>query len=117
MRELIVIALAFLIMGCGYNSKNNELICQVKYVENVTPLICPDYIEASVSLGVMKNGVGSMSTSDKHLTVRTDEQYRILQAAVKSAKLVKIVFDQKRAGGDFWVCTPAMIVKSVEILD
>jgi hypothetical protein len=114
---LVVFILIVLCIARGFSSKDNELICQVKYVEHKTPLICPDYMEASVSLGVMKDGVGSMSVSDKHLTVRTDEQYKILQTAVKSAKLVRIIYDMKRAGGDYWICTPEYIVKKVEILD
>src|SRR5579859_447764 len=61
---LLAIAISFASAACGAcgnSSVGNELEGQVKKVVKRTPIFCSDYVEADVSLGVIRNGVGSMS--------------------------------------------------------
>ena len=67
---LLTAATAMSLSGCfGYASKDNELLGQPKKLHNNTPIVCTDYTSVDVSLGVMVNGVGSMSTDDKTFLV------------------------------------------------
>jgi hypothetical protein len=114
--SLIILAV-FLVTGCwGWVSKENELIGQVKKVERATPLVCPDYKKADITLGVMKNGTGSLSTSDVWVVITDKDQEKILREANETGALVKIKYDEKRCGGNFWVCTPEKFITEVEIL-
>lgn len=99
--------------ACGYSSINNEVIAQVKKVTRETPIICPDRVDVDLSLGVMRNGVGSMSTQDVWLTVPADEAMRrTLTEAASTGALVKVFYDHKR----FVWCGQQEIVKAVEIV-
>lgn len=108
MRYLIVYTL-FCIMfltGCGQASVNNELVGQVKRVVNRTPLICPNRSDVDVSLGVFKNGTGSMSTRDMWLTVQNQDDVKKLNTLAASGALVKITYDVERlvlCPEDHWV--------------
>lgn len=53
-----------LLLACGFSSVDNEMTGQVKKTMHNTPLVCPDHTDADISLGVMRDGVGSMSTQD-----------------------------------------------------
>jgi hypothetical protein len=110
MKYLPVIIL--LLSGCGYSARNIEAIGQVKRIADITPLFCPDRQEVDLSLGVMRNGSGSMSTQDLYLNVLSGEQLKLLKQAAESGKLVKIVYDALRLP----VCTNPYLIKSVEIL-
>jgi len=103
-----------LLTGCGYTQVDGELIGQVKKVNHRTPLICPDYVGVDVSLGVMKNGVGSMSTQDVYLVVASTEQEKVFRAASESGKIVKVHYSVKRFGGNYVVCTPDHFSTGVE---
>lgn len=89
---LIILVLLCFSIGCGRSSVNNELIGQVKKVQNHTPILCPNYDSADVSLGVMQNGVGSMSTQDVWVTVPA-EQLAQFKSAVESGIPVKVNYD------------------------
>lgn len=104
--------LIVLLVGCGYSSRGNEVVAQVKYVSNRTPLLCPDYISAGVSLGVTKNGVGSMSTHDQVLVVPDNVIAETLKRAQANVNLVKLVVDEKRLP----ICVPELQIVSAEIL-
>lgn len=82
--------------ACGYTSKNNELIGQVKKVISVTPLICPDRIDVNVSLGVMRNGVGSMSHEDMMASVYDTKVIDVLKKASESGAIVKMGYSVHR---------------------
>lgn len=83
--------------GCfGYSAKNNELIGQVKKVISVTPLLCPDRSEVDVSLGVMRNGVGSMSHEDFLAVIEDPTVMRTLKKAAETGSLIKVNYDTKR---------------------
>jgi hypothetical protein len=96
MKSSILILALVLLTGCGYSSTNNELVGQVKKVVHQTPLICPNRVDADVSLGVMRNGVGSMSTQDVWLTIDDSSLIPILMKAAETGQPVKITYDEKR---------------------
>ena len=84
------------LVGCGYSSKNSETLAQVKYIQKKTPLICPDMVTIGLSLGVMVNSKGSMSTHDVEVTTYDSSVLETLQRAAKNGDLVELVFQQKR---------------------
>lgn len=88
--------LALSLAGCGYSARGTEVVGQVKRISNYTPLICPDYKMLDLSLGVMRNGVGSMSTEDALIVIDSGQE-KILKDAMESGVLVKVVYDKKRA--------------------
>ncbi len=114
MMQKITIATALLAAAasaCGYSSRGSELIGQVKKVEDVTPIICGDYVRADISLGVMKNGVGSMSHEDVWVYVPNPSHAAILKQAVTSGDIVKVTYDRARIR----VCVPEYEVTNAEI--
>lgn len=112
MRSLFLVALVFAVSGCGYSSRNNEVVGQAKKVVNLTPILCSDRIDTDISLGVMRNGVGSMSTQDAWFTVPKESDQKLLNDAASAGKLVKVNYDVKR-----WVwCWQDHIITHVEIL-
>lgn len=107
MKQMNVIVLAFMMFlgcstncgsACGYTSKDSDVIGQVKNVRRSTPLFCEDYDLVDVSLGVMRNGVGSYSTEDVWMMV-TSAQAKELSAMQKKNAVVKFMYDQRRF---FW---------------
>ena len=112
MKKLFMFLMLCSLCSCGYSSLDNELIGQVKLVKNYTPLVCNNWNMTDISLGVMRNGVGSMSHEDVSLTVTDDKVLQKLKEANASGKLVKVMYDVKR-----WTwCVDNYIVKSVEIV-
>lgn len=111
MKTLGVVLLMIMMAGCGYSSRDNEMIGQVKKVVKRTPLICPDYTSVDISLGVLRGGVGSMSTQDVWLYVPSqgDLEKRLMDANA-TGQLVKIRYDIARLR---W-CVEEEIVRSVE---
>jgi outer membrane lipopolysaccharide assembly protein LptE/RlpB len=111
MKKLLVIALCTALAACGYGSRDNELIAQVKKVTQQIPITCPGFTAVDLSLGVMRNGVGSMSKEDVWMTVTDKDQIAKLQAAAESGQIVIIKYDDWR-----WrYCTPDSYVTSVEL--
>jgi hypothetical protein len=98
MKKLTILAVAFALSGClGNSASSNQLVGQVKKVEHNTPLIMPDYDDADISLGVMRNGVGSMSHEDIWVYIPNAEDYLVLQKAAETGALVKVDYDTARA--------------------
>lgn len=112
MRKLFFLIVLIALSGCGYSSKQNEAIGQVKKVVSNTPIVCPDFIDVDISLGVMVNGVGSMSHEDVWFYVEKESDIAILKQANETGKLVKIVYDVKRVT----FCVSDHFIKHVEIL-
>lgn len=112
MKKGILVLVLLLATACGYSSKDNEMIGQVKKVMKNTPLICPDYKDADISLGVIRNGVGSMSSQDIWVYVPDDLNFKILTEANQTGKLVKIKYDIKR----LQFCVGDHQVTSVELV-
>lgn len=108
--KLIVLVLAIL-SACGLSSSHNELEGQVKKVVRRTPFICPDYVEVDVSLGVLRNGVGSISKEDVQLYVADEHMAETLQRAAKSGSPVTIGYDVQRVA----LCRPSAKVISVMV--
>ena len=100
------------ITGCGYTSRTNEMTGQAKKVVNQTPIVCDNRVDAEVSLGVMRNGVGSMSTEDKWFTVPDKKDQAVLKDAAEKGAIVKVIYDVKR----FTWCWEDHIVTKVEIV-
>lgn len=98
MKNILTIALILSLTACGRSSSDNEVVGQIKKVVNKTPIVCSDYTEVHVSLGVMRNGVGSMSTED--ITLALDNSERDLIERLKKARdegaVVKLTYDVER---------------------
>lgn len=92
MKKYLLIALV--LSGCGYRSRDNELVGQIKKVELHTPLVCPAYYSVDLSLGIIQNGIGSMSREDIELLIPTTEMYQQLKDA--NGKLVKVRYNTTR---------------------
>ena len=84
--------------ACGMSSTQNEAVGQVKKVIKHTPLLCSDYTEADISLGVIRNGVGSVSREDLTLALDNGDTKSIatLKAAAESGAIVKFTYDVVR---------------------
>jgi major membrane immunogen (membrane-anchored lipoprotein) len=108
----LIIALTLILSACGYSSKDNEAIGQVKKVSSETPLLCNDYSAVDISMGIMRNGVGSMSTEDLWFYVPSNADVADLKYAAETGKLVKITYDIKRVV----LCVPDHIVTKIEII-
>lgn len=109
MRLFCIILL--MLSGCGYTSKGNEAVGQVKKVIRRTPLLCPDYAYVDISLGVMIDGKGSMSSEDFIAVVSDKDDINLLSIAAKNGSIVKITYDTKR----YAYCTPNKFITKVMI--
>lgn len=96
MKIATLLVLAFAMTSCGYTARNGELIGQVKKITNVTPIFCPDRVDVDISLGVIRNGVGSMSSEDVWATIKDSQVITALRAANESGAIVKVVYDVHR---------------------
>ena len=108
---LIIAATAIALSGCGYSSRDNEVIGQVKRVMNNTPMICGDYYDADISMGVMRNGVGSVSKEDMWVVIPGDKVAEFKKLA-ESGEPVKVVYDIKRLA----FCTTDHVARSIEVV-
>lgn len=97
-RALALLLLAVpLLGGCwGYSATDNQLTGQIKRVASVTPILCGDRIDVDVSMGVMRNGMGSMSNQDIWLTVADPSLLDTLRRASVSGSIVTITYDTAR---------------------
>ena len=98
--------------ACGYSQVESEAIGQVKKVANMTEILCSRRVDVDISLGVMRDGVGSMSSQDIWLTVRDPKHVEILKKANETGKLVKFKYDVARAN----FCWKKKELTSVEII-
>ncbi len=108
-----LVAMLGCMTGCGYRARNNEVIGQVKKIVHNTPLICPEYDDVDVSLGVMRNGVGSMSTQDQYFAVNDKNLLEKFVKAAETGQLVRIKYDSKRL---YFCHDENSIVTDVEIV-
>lgn len=80
---------------CGWSAREVTGSGQVKKVSKHTPIICPDYYEVDISMGVMRDGVGSMSHHD--ITLYIDDKFaKDLQEAAKAGEIVDFTYDVRR---------------------
>lgn len=87
--------LILILAACGFSSIDNEMTGQVKKTMHNTPLICPDYTDADISLGVMRNGVGSLSTQDVWVIVPPHLEEKVQQFA-ETGEIVNATYDVYR---------------------
>jgi major membrane immunogen (membrane-anchored lipoprotein) len=111
--KMLVLVLLLLIAACGYSSRDVEAIGQVKRVAAVTPIICPNFKALDLSLGVMRNGVGSMSHEDIDVLVESEDVAAKLKASAEQGKIVKITYDMAR----LTFCVPERVVRTVQVLE
>lgn len=110
----LAIGLTMLCMlgGCfGYSSTDNNTIAQPKKLIKVNPILCPNYTLLDASLGIMRNGVGSMSTEDHEFVVTSDSQAVLINKAIDSGFILKINYQQARAT----FCTEDFFINSISI--
>lgn len=98
--------------ACGMSARNNELVGQVKKVVDVTPVLCGDYTMADISLGIIRNGTGSMSKEDVEVVVNPADVV-LLKKAAETGALVKITYDIRRAAP----CTPDHMAVSAVLVE
>lgn len=88
------------------------MIGQVKKIRQNTPIICPDYKSVDITLGILRGGVGSMSTQDVWAVITEREHLAVFLRAAESGQLVKVRYDQARIA----FCTDDIFVISVELV-
>ena len=97
MRRIVVsVLLAAALGGCGYTERDGELIGQVKKVAAQTPLVCPDHVAVDISLGVMVNGVGSLSKEDVWFRVMNQSDVEGLRRMAERGAIVKVRYNVRR---------------------
>src|ERR1700733_6406391 len=109
---MAVVVLGGSVVACGDTSTGNGMIGQAKKVAHNTPIFCENYDAFDLSLGVMENGTGSMSTQDIWLTVLDPTLLPTLKKAVQTGAIVKVTYDEWR----FAPCKYNHVVRSVEIV-
>lgn len=112
MKKIILFVFCSLLVACGNVSQNNELVGQPKRLHNVTPILCPNRVDLDISMGFVKDGVGSMSTQDLFLTVPNQADVDLLKKAIEDRRLIKIHYNEAR----FTICSHEEYVTQVEIL-
>ena len=111
--RIVAIIMLVSLSGClGYAGKDIEVVGQIKRIVKNTPLICSDFIDADLSMGVMRNGTGSVSKEDIWIVIDIKEA-DTLRAAMEHGDLVKITYNLKRVD----VCTDGRYATSVEVID
>lgn len=95
MKKTLFGALLFC-LSCGYSDKDVTASGQVKAVSHKTPIVCPERDVVDISLGVMKNGVGSMSTHDMYLVVYDPAALATLKEAAKKSSIVDFTYNDAR---------------------
>lgn len=113
MNKVIVLAVVVALSACGLSAKNNEMVGQVKKVVEQTPIFCGDYAEADISLGVLRNGGGSMSKEDVVLYVADQDMVKLLKRAAEDGSPVKVTYDIQRLA----VCRPDHWLTSVQVIE
>lgn len=109
----IVIAMALALASCGYTARDGEAIGQAKKTTHATPVFCPNYVAFDLSLGVLRSGVGSMSTQDMWFTVGPGVDLSILSRAVSAGAIVEVTYDTRRVA----ICTEMHILRSIKIVE
>jgi hypothetical protein len=108
---ILLFSLTFFV-ACGYSAKDNTVVGQAKKLMHKTPIVCDERFDGDLSLGVMNNGVGSMSTQDQWFTMGNPEAKKAYEQAVDKGSIVKLTYDVKR-----WTwCWEDHIVNKVEVI-
>lgn len=112
MSRIALAVLAVTLCSCGYSSRDNEVTGQFKKMSRHTPLVCPDYQTADLSLGVMRNGTGPMSTQDEWYPIDDKLLEPAITEAIAKGSIVRVKYDVARVR---W-CVPEHVITAVEVL-
>lgn len=88
--SLVIAVIALVVSGCGYSSLEGEMVGQVKSVSHTSNLLCADYDRAFISLGVFRNGVGSMSTQDVGVWMPDSRVTQVMREAARAGAIVRL---------------------------
>lgn len=110
-RTAVALLSLVMVSSCGYSGRDAELVGQVKKVSRLTNLICSDYYAVDVSLGVVRNGTGSMSTQDVWIQITDESQLPMLRDAAEKGLLIKAKYDERR----FPICTEPYIMTEASV--
>jgi hypothetical protein len=99
----MIIASCLIMAGCGgmndgcmgWSAREITGSGQVKRVWKETPMLCPDSYAVDISLGVMRNGVGSVSTQDIVLFVEEKDVAK-LKIAAEMGAIIDFTYDVRR---------------------
>lgn len=82
--------------GCGgWSEKEISGTGQVKRVGLQNNIVCPNYYEADISLGIMRNGVGSVSTHDMVFFI-PDSMLKDFRTYSEKGSIVNFTYDVRR---------------------
>jgi hypothetical protein len=112
MKRIAILMTALALAGCGNTQTDVEAIGQAKKLSNVTPLVCMDYPAFDLSLGVMRNGTGSLSKEDMWFTIVNPAVLDTLRRAVDTGAIVKVHYNSRR----FSPCSDGYWLTAVEIV-
>ena len=96
MKALLLTLLTIALTACGYSQRDTEVIGQPKRIHNVTPIVCSNWKALDLSLGVVRNGIGSMSSEDIDLVIQDNDQLKTIKQAIDNGNLIKITYDDAR---------------------
>lgn len=111
--KVLCVGSLLLLTTCGYSQKDGDLIGQAKKVSSRTNILCPNYKMVDVSLGILQNGVGSMSGQDMWLQLTNEADYALLRDAASHGKIVKLTYNTRRLA----ICTEENIVTSASLAE
>lgn len=81
---------------CGWSGREISGTGQVKRVGLESNIVCPDYYEVDISLGIMRNGVGSMSTHDMKFFI-PDGMVKDFRTFAEKSSIVNFSYDERRS--------------------
>lgn len=111
--KVFLFAISMLGIGCsGYDQIDSKVVGQAKRYHHYNPIVCGGYDTVDISLGIVRNGVGSMSTEDVELTVWNQADAETLQKAAQESSLVELKYSVWR----FAPCKESRVVQYAKIL-
>lgn len=81
---------------CGWSETEVTGAGQIKQVSKRSPsLFCPDYYMIDVSLGIMRNGSGSVSKEDINIFIEEKDVAELRSAAANSS-IIEFTYNTRR---------------------
>lgn len=96
MKKVLCVGIMMAASSCGLTARDSEAVGQIKHVIKKTPIFCPDETLLDMSLGLMRNGTGSVSQENVWIRVSTPEQEKQLRDAATSGAPVRVTYDVQR---------------------
>ncbi len=110
--RLVTLGIALLVGGCGYSAIDGDMIGQIKTVGQSNPVVCPGYTAVGISLGILRDGTGSMSTHDVAGWVPDRSLIPALQRAKDTGAVVALTYKEYRAP----ICKPDFEITGLRIV-